>query len=130
MLRRAFSKWLACPEHIPRAYWRFVGWYRVVLTVCSALSVGVICLWFLRGFDSIVPVLFYAVLLIFMWIVPGIMKRRLQRKLNECGRLMCLECGYDLRHLETRKCPECGTPFDPNRVVARWTAWSNEKVIR
>jgi hypothetical protein len=26
----------------------------------------------------------------------------------------CLRCGYDLRALEERRCPECGLPFDPD----------------
>src|ERR1700742_3978798 len=25
----------------------------------------------------------------------------------------CQKCGYDLRGLESRKCPECGQDFDP-----------------
>src|SRR2546421_12761742 len=26
----------------------------------------------------------------------------------------CWECGYSLRGLESRRCPECGRGFDPN----------------
>jgi len=27
----------------------------------------------------------------------------------------CLECGYDLRGLSERRCPECGTQFDQDK---------------
>lgn len=30
----------------------------------------------------------------------------------------CLECGYDLTGLPEPRCPECGTPFDPEEVYA------------
>lgn len=30
----------------------------------------------------------------------------------------CTECGYDLRGLPEPRCPECGTPFDPDDVDA------------
>jgi hypothetical protein len=32
--------------------------------------------------------------------------------------MRCPNCGYDLRHLTERRCPECGKPFDPD-VVSR-----------
>jgi hypothetical protein len=31
-----------------------------------------------------------------------------RRVLNEHGYPTCLDCGYDLRHLEAKRCPECG----------------------
>jgi hypothetical protein len=32
--------------------------------------------------------------------------------------LRCLECDYDLRGLTENRCPECGTPFDPEELRA------------
>ena len=29
----------------------------------------------------------------------------------------CAECGYDMRGLPEPRCPECGTPFDPEDMV-------------
>jgi hypothetical protein len=29
----------------------------------------------------------------------------------------CLHCGYPLRGLPENRCPECGTPFDPERIA-------------
>ena len=29
-------------------------------------------------------------------------------------RMFCLECGYPLDGLPEPRCPECGTPFDPD----------------
>ena len=28
--------------------------------------------------------------------------------------MYCKKCNYDLRHLTSRRCPECGRPFDPD----------------
>ena len=30
----------------------------------------------------------------------------------ESGVAVCIACGYDLRRLPARRCPECGRPFD------------------
>jgi len=29
----------------------------------------------------------------------------------------CSECGYSLKGLDTPRCPECGTPFDPDSLA-------------
>ena len=33
------------------------------------------------------------------------------------NRPYCHECGYDLRHVTTNRCPECDTPFQPADVA-------------
>jgi hypothetical protein len=35
----------------------------------------------------------------------------------------CLRCGYDLRGLEARRCPECGLPFDPDAPPPPAVPW-------
>jgi hypothetical protein len=35
----------------------------------------------------------------------------------------CLRCGYDLRALEERRCPECGLPFDPDAPPPPAVPW-------
>jgi hypothetical protein len=35
----------------------------------------------------------------------------------------CAACGYDLRGLEQLRCPECGLPFDPNRLPRADVPW-------
>lgn len=35
----------------------------------------------------------------------------LREKLNQIGVPTCLACGYDIRALTARRCPECGRPF-------------------
>lgn len=32
--------------------------------------------------------------------------------LKERGIATCVPCGYDLRHIESPRCPECGAPFE------------------
>lgn len=38
----------------------------------------------------------------------------------------CLECGYDLRDLPERRCPECGRAFDPEDKKS----WGNARTFR
>ena len=56
----------------------------------------------LPGF--LINTLFYAVILWLLWSAP-FATRRLSRKRH--GR--CVQCGYDLRHVEHDACPECGS---------------------
>lgn len=37
----------------------------------------------------------------------------------------CLDCGYDLRGLETARCPECGRDFDPRNPTTFGTRADN-----
>ena len=47
-------------------------------------------------------------------------KRDVQRIRNLRGRA-CPQCLYDLSHLpDAGACPECGTPYDMDRVLAQW----------
>ncbi len=43
----------------------------------------------------------------------------------------CLLCGYDLRGLAERRCPECGTPFDPSEPGVPWgpLLWESPRPI-
>jgi hypothetical protein len=41
-------------------------------------------------------------------------RRILHDRLRERGIHTCVKCGYLLRGLSEPRCPECGTPFDPN----------------
>lgn|GEM_PF-7042272 len=50
--------------------------------------------------------------------------RRIERSAVEYDNSLCLICGYCLKHLpETHMCPECGTQYDLNHVVAEWQAY-------
>ncbi len=46
-----------------------------------------------------------------LWRRP--LQREIRRELNSRGIPLCVHCGYDLTGLPERRCPECGTPFDP-----------------
>ena len=51
------------------------------------------------------------------------LKARMQHRLEDADFLLCLECGYDLRGQATRRCPECGTPFQPADLRRQWQQW-------
>jgi hypothetical protein len=60
---------------------------------------GVLVLLLLDGYDM-------------LWRRPAL--RLLRRRLNELGRPVCVQCGYDLRGQTEARCPECGASFDPD----------------
>ena len=47
--------------------------------------------------------LIYAVMLWFLLLAPGHLRRSIRRK-----RGLCVNCGYDIRHADHDACPECG----------------------
>lgn len=49
--------------------------------------------------------------------------RRIEKSAMEYNNSLCLICGYCLQHLpEKHICPECGTEYDLDDVVAEWQA--------
>lgn len=59
-----------------------------------------------------------------LWVIELLARhavRRIARKGDSLGGLMCVQCGYDLRMLERdQHCPECGFEF---RAVETKQAW-------
>lgn len=45
------------------------------------------------------------------WAYRKPLRAFLREKLNQIGVPTCLACGYDIRALIERRCPECGRPF-------------------
>jgi len=45
------------------------------------------------------------------------------------GERTCLRCGYDLRAMVERRCPECGLPFDPDAPPPPAVPWSRRNQI-
>src|SRR3954454_2037665 len=43
--------------------------------------------------------------------------------------LICPECGYDLRAIDSGRCPECGTPFDRATATRSTIPWANRQTI-
>ena len=41
----------------------------------------------------------------------------------------CPGCGYDLRGIPSDRCPECGTPFDPNQPTEPQIPWSHRDTL-
>ena len=60
-----------------------------------------------------------SVLFAIPWIVGTRFRRRFDRRRDRVARAegrICLDCGFDLRGLETSgNCPECGAEFDAGR---------------
>lgn len=58
------------------------------------------------------------------WLLVVAMRRRVRTILEAADRMeysMCLNCGYDLRHLpEESACPECGVKYSIEKIQARW----------
>lgn len=48
-------------------------------------------------------------------------ERSLRRRAEAYGYLVCDECTYDLRGVETGVCPECGQAFTADTLKERWT---------
>jgi len=47
--------------------------------------------------------------------------RRIEKSAVEYDNSLCLICGYCLEHLPKKHiCPECGTQYDLDHVVAEW----------
>jgi hypothetical protein len=42
---------------------------------------------------------------------------------------LCQNCGYNLRGLESTRCPECGQAFDPHRVPPARIPWLQRKAL-
>ena len=128
MARRTGTKllsycWGGRPKGIPLTFWTEISWYRRVVLLLAALTPWVLASWLITGLYNPGGTFFFAFALLFVHGVPKVVKRRMYRKVAACDFLVCLDCGYHLRCLSERRCPECGTPFDPNEIKAKWLNW-------
>ena len=41
----------------------------------------------------------------------------------------CPHCGYNLRGVGSRRCPECGKPFDPAKLATSLIPWVHRRRI-
>lgn len=103
----------------PRVWLRAVAW--LCVPVVTAVSVVAIVRLFwqqvprtrsaLPVIVSIITALVSSLGLRFAF--RGPVRRALRVELCKRGVPVCVPCGYDLRGLQTRRCPECGAAFDP-----------------
>src|SRR5947199_1961648 len=49
--------------------------------------------------------------------------------INNSTTPICPECGYDLRGIESGRCPECGSAFDPATLHHSRIAWAHRQRI-
>jgi hypothetical protein len=99
---------------------RFLLWTLIVIVAPFVLFLGFIFPWIMGsiGFNSQSSaywgVLFASIFIIFWpwsaWMYRALYVRPIRRAMREVGFDLCIDCGYDLRHLPeaTEKCPECG----------------------
>lgn len=103
---------------------RFMLW-TLVIVAPFVLFLAFIFPWIMGsiGFNSQSSaywgVLFASIFIVF-WPWSAFMYRALyvkpiRRAMRESGFVLCIECGYELRHLSptTDKCPECGAKREP-----------------
>ncbi len=48
---------------------------------------------------------------------------------SEGTALYCPACGYDLRHTEEPRCPECGSAFDRNTLIVSRIPWVHRREL-
>jgi predicted RNA-binding Zn-ribbon protein involved in translation (DUF1610 family) len=118
------------PEGVPPAYWASIGWYRDVSTLAGFVLAPSVLLYVLLARSTLWTNLFFLCGSLLVWFTPRFAARRWRRRLAECDFQVCLQCGYDLRHLETHRCPECGVRFEPRAVSLRWREWAAKRTGR
>ena len=106
--RRGLRKVFRSPYH-----WLLVLGYVIAVVVVKGL------IWryvpSLHGLESAV----YALLVTVggsagtFWVFKATIEKSIRHELNYSGITTCMVCGYDLRYLPEKRCPECGSLFDP-----------------
>ena len=71
------------------------------------------------GVHLVLAVLLWTGILAFGWSIRGPIRRNLRQQLVEEGIPICVSCGYDLSHLRSDRCPECGSPRAVRRTALR-----------
>lgn len=131
MIYRRLSEWLA-PEVLylerpqarvelfklaARATFQEGGYASLAVTAaCASLVFFIIaCLLLFCGLSGVYGLLAvafglaYAVPPVACVLRRGRIRFHIRRRLSGAGIHLCLKCGYDLRGLINRRCPECGT---------------------
>lgn len=92
---------------------RQIAYYTAILTALAGALLG----FRMTGpWGWIWPVLLLALVLLEHWFGSVHARRVLAEQATTTPEEQphCMACGYQLAGLQTRRCPECGRPFDPN----------------
>jgi len=120
--------WGRKPDGVPPEYWHYTKTYRGVCSALGLVASLLILNWFLTGVRSPWGTVFFSISTLGIVVTPRILKRKLFSAIADRDFLVCLECGYDLRHLDNDRCPECGVRYDAEEVVRTWKHWSTRKL--
>jgi fucose permease len=71
-------------------------------------------------------ILFWVVLTIFSWRESP--QERADRLRGAAGGIVCPNCGYNLTGLTSTRCPECGTPFTLDELLANQPARATAEI--
>ena len=78
---------------------------------------------------SVVVAWAYPVIVLVMIIVRRRTHKSVIASLREAEYLICWQCGYDLRGTDEPRCPECGTEFSRDELIAKWKNWALERSL-
>ncbi len=130
------------PRSMPSAFWRSLRWLRFILrvtTVCMAIWAALLLAALLVGKGlihrflegggilviAVLVIVHSAILLYGFRYSVG----RFHRFLRSHDLLVCLGCGYILKHLPSvHTCPECGEAYDFEDLRQTWQRWAESNI--
>ncbi|MHC4443676.1 MAG: hypothetical protein ACYTF1_02780 [Planctomycetota bacterium] len=106
--------------------------YRIIATVLSSLGcltigsiLGLVVGSFMEYEKAEFSVLFAGIFTILLWLITTILlwretptERAERVKLSAGDVIFCLKCGYNMTGLHQSKCPECGTKYTVDKLLA------------
>jgi len=106
------------------------SWWRITFAVVSAPALATLLAGHFRRLPHWWPVVVILLVMspsVYYWCRRRALRRVVRCELQRDGVPICIECGYDLRGLDTPRCPECGREFahrllgpsKPRRSVVR-----------
>ena len=125
----------APPRSVPLLFWNRLRWVRHVarasfvagLILLVVVSIHALRVATIPGADDFLWMIPWYLLLFVLGVWLGV--RLVRRRLNHYVALhsfeVCTTCGYPLSGLRSSGCcPECGKPYEIDRIVSSWRQWT------